>query len=724
MAAQQGNDQAWVKIPRTGQDGPKLVLTVAGGERVLEPTGEAQVIEYLADRAFPALPELAADRGDRNRALFQFELPEDSVEQAEFVFHVLPGDIAPRVPIAVAVHAIVDPWKPPLTWNDQPSFDPSFRAHAQLPTEAGEVSVDVTELLRARLEAGEPFHGLVIRANRRFSASVVSRRLVETVGWERDVGVALERSKAERKPVLAYISPHGEPGKAGFFEELLTAQILVLPEVLSRIHESFVPLRVKTEPMQHLYGHAAEDLERLGLKADEIGPPALIVVDAKGKIRAKLERLAACDGALVNQFLDRAGAKKARNPPTADAGVQGPFHRALAAASEGDRNRAEELFLAVAGDDPKTPLSLSAAAWICWPDRMLDYHVAVPSELPRKADSSEVAATKRGLEDLVERALHGLLRRQAPNGSFAHAQDESYRGAITALAARALLAWRDSGDEELRTAIDEALLAADDWLTNWIATEDPAGANSFSTAYALEYLVARAEDRTDLQPHVERAVTFLFGGQCQHGGWSYDQRFGDGWRGGFGGWPETDQGREHSMNTSLSLWALACARDAGFEVDEALLERGIDAMEAMATGPAAYTYTYPVPISFESADQSLARAPMADHALLLLGARTHEDLERSVEIFCDGRRDFRVTTKVTAGWIGPHNTSNYFHLFAYYHGARAIEELGGAKWDRMLAALRDDLLEVVECDATWVDMHESGKAYGTAMGLLVLAMAE
>jgi hypothetical protein len=136
----------------------------------------------------------------------------------------------------------------------------------------------------------------------------------------------------------------------------------------------------------------------------------------------------------------------------------------------------------------------------------------------------------------------------------------------------------------------------------------------------------------------------------------------------------------------------------------------------------AWTYTYPEPRNFTEPDQSIARAPVCEQALLRLGGGSKEDLEATLALFMRYRRDLRPVAKLTESWLGPRCYSGYFYFFAYDHAARAIaEHKDGAK--ERLRQLRDDLLRVVELDGTWVDFEPIGKPYGTAMALHVLYLA-
>jgi hypothetical protein len=321
----------------------------------------------------------------------------------------------------------------------------------------------------------------------------------------------------------------------------------------------------------------------------------------------------------------------------------------------------------------------------------------------------------------VARACAWLVAHQERDGSWrSPAAETSTQLGITALAARALRRFKGDVPAADREPTGRAISKADFWLEAFARDADPASANSFGTAYLLDYAVDRVAEDEHSRKFAERAVALVVLSQCPSGGFSYDQSFGTSWKGGFAGWPATDKGRAHSMNTGLSLFALCRARDAGLAVDRAALDRGRDALLAMRSKPGQFTYTFPVPRNFETADANAARAPLCEHALLLLGAGKPADLRRATDEFLAERVGLLDVAKLSPSWMPPHAYSSYFVLFAYHHAARAIRALEGSGAKTTLGKLADDLLGCVEADGTWVDFEESGKAYGAAAALLVL----
>jgi len=391
----------------------------------------------------------------------------------------------------------------------------------------------------------------------------------------------------------------------------------------------------------------------------------------------------------------------------------------------GNEPEARKLFQEIVDAHATSPWAVQARLRLATPERMSMYETL--AALPPDAALGETAVPSAKRMAAAERALDALLDLQRPDGSWpiGDSQQESTRSAVTAIAAQALLEWdgRLSGPrrERARGAVARAVA----WIDGWSRSADAESANSFATAYVLDFQIARLRLLRDAEAKdaAQRAVHLLEGGQCPNGAWSYDRRFGTTWTGGFGGWPKTDQGRVHSMNTGLALRALADAKDTGLAVSAEGLERGVKALLRMKTGPAAFTYTWPDPVSWEKLETSMGRAPLCELALVRLGQGSESDLDRALDYFMEHHRMLRGPVKLTAGWTMPTGTSSYFYFFAYFHAAEAIDARGGANAAKRLAILRDTLLEVAEPDGTWVDFQAIGKAYGTAMALRILRRA-
>jgi hypothetical protein len=361
----------------------------------------------------------------------------------------------------------------------------------------------------------------------------------------------------------------------------------------------------------------------------------------------------------------------------------------------------------IAEQDPESPWARKARIRLAFPDLVRMYEPVVHLGPFDVADESA----------LRTHAVDFLLATQLPSGSWpiADVLVEEYRAGVASLCAQALLR---CGGERAKAA----LARADAWLAEHVAHADPASLNSFGATYWLDYQLARRELGRGTAEELQAAVDLLLGGQMANGAWSYSKAWGESWTGGFAGWPATNRGRAHSMNTGIALEALGRAMDAGAKVGYEPLTRAVEALRAMRRDVAAYTYTWPDPDIYGTQDASIARAPACELALWRQDEVPDADLATSIERFLHWRGELDVGVKLTGSWLPPHAYSAYFYYFAYYHAARAILALEHASRASELALLRADVLAHVDSDGTWTDFTSVGKPYGTAMALLVLEL--
>ena len=362
-----------------------------------------------------------------------------------------------------------------------------------------------------------------------------------------------------------------------------------------------------------------------------------------------------------------------------------------------------------------------AKARLTWPTLLASCECLTPAISRGEIGTTEFDWT--GQEDaLVRQALTFLMSQQQPAGSWSAGQHEIWQAAVTALAARSLHKWGTLLNDDVGKQAVAAAANATRWLGRQVREVDPQSMDTFGATYLLDYFLDLDESKAAVRGDTQEAVKLLLAAQCKHGGWSYNYRFAANWKGGFGGWPKTDLGREHSMNTGPALIALARAKQQGLTVPDEALAQGRKALESMREAAGAYTYTFPEPRNFVKPSQSVGRACGCEHALRSLGGSSEADLEATIALFMDHRLDLRAPVKLTESWASRYNYSSYFHHFAYDHAARAIIDNGASVAER-LDKIRSDLLHVAEADGTWVDFETIGKPYGTAMALHTLLLA-
>ena len=68
--------------------------------------------------------------------------------------------------------------------------------------------------------------------------------------------------------------------------------------------------------------------------------------------------------------------------------------------------------------------------------------------------------------------------------------------------------------------------------------------------------------------------------------------------------------------------------------------------------------------------------------------------------------------------------AGFFYFHAAFHTLEATRTLKGPVRAESLRQFRESLLSIPEWDGSFVDSHEIGKSYGTAMALILLARSK
>ncbi|MEZ5988523.1 MAG: prenyltransferase/squalene oxidase repeat-containing protein [Planctomycetota bacterium] len=171
--------------------------------------------------------------------------------------------------------------------------------------------------------------------------------------------------------------------------------------------------------------------------------------------------------------------------------------------------------------------------------------------------------------------------------------------------------------------------------------------------------------------------------------------------------------------TASTLHSLALARDAGIDVPKELVDPALAALARVRSKDGAYPYT--MARGRASVPAAAGRMPLCEGALL---AWERSDAGRLGEALGQSFRHHDELEHVRryddhAGKLG---LGGFFYWYDQYGRRLAIDRLGadGAPWR---ARLVRQVLDLVELDGSFVDSHELGKSYGTAMALLCLPPA-
>lgn len=285
--------------------------------------------------------------------------------------------------------------------------------------------------------------------------------------------------------------------------------------------------------------------------------------------------------------------------------------------------------------------------------------------------------------------------------------------AVTCLVGEALLAVtarERSGKLQLPPALHERLeamlLRIRTHIENggWLALSDR-DEILWARAYALRFLLAwsasRPQDGKALQPELARGVGALLALQPETGVWFHEY------------------GNPFAIATALQ--ALHGARTAGVEVDQAAIDRGLRALLANRTKEGAFTYAHTKRGEPRASVEGAAgRMPLCELGLFLFGQSDQSKLQQAV-VAGHRHHDLLAAVRKYDDHADAHGYGGFFFWFDMLARSEATMHLADAdKRRELVQQQRALILDLPECDGAFVDSHELGRAYGTAMALLSL----
>ena len=123
----------------------------------------------------------------------------------------------------------------------------------------------------------------------------------------------------------------------------------------------------------------------------------------------------------------------------------------------------------------------------------------------------------------------------------------------------------------------------------------------------------------------------------------------------------------------------------------------------------------------DTAPGSIARAPVSEATMMLLGDGDPEKLQQCVDAFHEHWDELEKRRKKTGTHLPPHGIAPYYFYYAHRYAALAIRMLPKEAQDAEFKKFTKVLMKTQDDDNTWNDrVFEQSKAYGTSMSLLAL----
>jgi hypothetical protein len=529
------------------------------------------------------------------------------------------------------------------------------------------------------------------------------------IPWVLSLNEAHQQSKATGKPIAWWVTriEDSPMDRKLVLEKYWLSGPFMMAGVVELLSQNFVPLRLQGTPGVH---------KEFGLAVGEFIEPGLVFLGPDLKMIHRVDRLTTFHEdwlvRLLRGVLKKAGREVPERKVELSAGRQaiaaGKPDPGLFELKDGDEARwFHGVALHLVNRDAEgraewKKIKEGRWAWKAAAElaregpfvRGFELHESLPPEALK--DELPATSTLPRAQADVARAVRFLLQTQRNNGVW---DDSTYNfggddslpnvyAAGTALAALALRAWGDPKQIETAIIRAEAYLKDEKRIA-----EDDDDEIAWAHAYRLLYFA-----KTGNKPMMERLVRKLGELQKKSGVWQHEY--------------------DNPFVTATILHALEEARLAGGEVPAGMAKRGAAALQSTRDGRGVFSYGFPG--RGGAVEGSAGRMPFLEYALTFSGQAKPETVKAALAESFKHHALLERIRKYDDHADAWHN-GGFFFWYDQYGRALAARAIGDAA---ALERQRSIVLATSEFDGAWVDSHELGRVYGTAMALLTLKLTE
>ena len=305
-----------------------------------------------------------------------------------------------------------------------------------------------------------------------------------------------------------------------------------------------------------------------------------------------------------------------------------------------------------------------------------------------------------------------LLAQQRDDGGFTDARYAYWPNseitpnvwvAITSIAMTALLEHR-AAHADLQARIDKALARGEAFILDPKRLNRGVNEDCYSDAYRLMYL-SRAANNSDGQARarlIERmneVVQAAAQRQKPSGFWAHEY--------------------ENAFATGAVLQEALAAKAAGATVPTEMLDKAAAALLSARTQNGTFVYGGSAQKGQTTQlKDSAGRMPVCEGGLLQLGRSDLDKVRFALQNFWDHMKNLEGVRRNDFHSDG--ELGGFFFWHSVFHASEVVRilpaEEQGAHWQRFLGLLQ----QIPEVDGSFLDSHELGRSYGTAMALLTL----
>ena len=189
-----------------------------------------------------------------------------------------------------------------------------------------------------------------------------------------------------------------------------------------------------------------------------------------------------------------------------------------------------------------------------------------------------------------------------------------------------------------------------------------------------------------------------------------------------GGWNYATRGRHAPFVTAPAVQALLWARESGEQIDEEVFQRAAKALSSSRAENGAMAYSGTPKEGFmDRFPGSIARTPVSEYTLFLLGHDRVDQVQASIDAFHKHWEELEKRRKKTGTHAPPYGVAPYYFYYGHRYIPQAISVLPENRRAQESARFLKVLLKTRDDDGTWNDrVFEQSQAYGTAMAVLAL----
>jgi hypothetical protein len=578
----------------------------------------------------------------------------------------------------------------------------------------------------------------------RITPGEFSGKCGSAIEWRPDVAAALAEAKQSGKPVFWYV-PEVEDtfmDRLPVIDQYMMAGPFSWPAVIDVINDRCIPVRAIA---------AGELRQTYHLEPYDFVEPGFVILSADGEKLAAVDQLTTLHPdwfrSLVCRLIgieppalaprgeiDRAWEAFRAGDLDYDAAGIAADEDARAEAillhgmflwRRGQQEEARRIWRSAQEVQPDHPLAWKAVAeaenWGPFV-RGFEVHVTLPEPALAAGVQSRGSAAPADTyteEQLWRRSVDYLLGMQRADGAWLDSDYDfggtdglpNVHAAVTSLAGMALmdaLPRVPERAESIRAAIDRAAsyVGNPDHI-NYADRDEILWAHAYRTAFLARLVQEGGETMQVHATALARGVEDLESIQTPQGSWYHEYA--------------------NPFVTATALTALHKAKAAGANVNSEKIALGIAALsrERFDNGAFPYSATREGRERRETPIAAAAgRMPLCEMALLLWGASDEDRLSGALAAGFDHHSDLAVAYK-----YDDHTSHMAYGGFFFWYDMQGRAEalshlLPGEERQMRVNQHRELVLALPELDGCFVDSHELGRCYGTAMALRTLAILD